>query len=291
MTSSAPLPVAPAASSAPNAGCIVVVPMYRADLLAYERVALERCLEVLHRHAIAIVKPRQLDLSALQGRYGLKRLESFDDDFFKGIGGYNRLMLSDGFYARFADHAYLLVHQLDAFVFEDRLQAWCDRGYDYVGAPWLPHPWVPSRGAMLYGRVRRTVARWTDRRDARSHGVHGAQYMYAVGNGGFSLRRVASMRATIAALPQLAQSYRRSGQLFANEDMFFSVAANRFRQRVKVPDFREAAGFAWELQPAVARALNGGQLPFGCHAWNKLHRDDWRPIFASFGHRLDALVA
>ena len=32
----------------------------------------------------------------------------------------------------------MLIHQLDAFVFEDKLMDWVKRGFDYIGAPWLP---------------------------------------------------------------------------------------------------------------------------------------------------------
>lgn len=281
---------APTGAVTGSSAACVVIPIYRPGLLPFEKVALERCLAVLAAHDIFVIKPRSLVLTDLVAAYGLHRLESFDDEYFKGIGGYNRLMLSDDFYARFADYRYLLIHQLDAFVFEDQLQAWCDRGYDYLGAPWLPAPSAPQGAAAIYTAARRRLSRWIDRRDPAHGSTHGAQYMYAVGNGGFSLRRVARMREVLRSLASTAQRYRQAGQLFANEDIFFSVAANRFRRRVRVPDFREAAGFAWELQPALARSLNQGRLPFGCHAWNKLHRDDWRPIFAGLGHDLDRLL-
>ena len=45
-------------------------------------------------------------------------------------------MLSAEFYERFLNSKYLLIYQLDAYVFKDELTAWCNRGFDYVGAPW-----------------------------------------------------------------------------------------------------------------------------------------------------------
>lgn len=44
-------------------------------------------------------------------------------------------MLSAEFYDRFAAYEYVLIYQLDAFVFADRLAEFCQMGYDYIGAP------------------------------------------------------------------------------------------------------------------------------------------------------------
>ena len=32
----------------------------------------------------------------------------------------------------------MLIYQLDAYVFKDELLNWANKGYDYIGAPWLP---------------------------------------------------------------------------------------------------------------------------------------------------------
>ena len=64
-------------------------------------------------------------------------METFDPAYFTSIQGYNRLLLSTEFYQRFLGSAYLLICQLDVFVFRDELAGWVARGYDYVGAPWV----------------------------------------------------------------------------------------------------------------------------------------------------------
>jgi len=269
----------------------IVIPCYRPTLRPFEDLALRQCRSVLSAYDTFFAKPTSLDLASVAARHGIQKAESFDDRFFQGIGGYNQLMLSDEFYARFARYDYLLIYQLDAFVFRDELMTWCTKGYDYVGAPWLPHDRpAPSRGQALYALARQYAYRWGNVVDPAAQGAHKGQYMYAVGNGGLSLRRIAAMRSVLKALPAQAEAYRRIDGKVHHEDMFFSIEANRYLPRVKVPSFREAAGFAWEQQPAVARELNNGQLPFGCHGWNKLHADEWRPVFASYGHSLDELI-
>lgn len=276
--------------SAKSQQACVVVPIYRSTLLPYEQVALGRCDEVLDAHDVVLAKPASLDLTQVLKSHPRCRVEAFDDDYFKGVAGYNRLMLSDEFYARFEAYDYVLIHQLDAFVFKDELGHWCNQGYDYIGAPWLPDSSVPSPLDLLKAATRRKLGRLVNRLDANAGGMHATQYMFAVGNGGFSLRRVQSMRRALAALGSRTDDYRRARMTLNSEDLFFSVEVNRYRRRLRIPDVGVAAGFSWERNPAVARVLNGGSLPFGCHAWNKLHRDDWTPVFEQFGYSLDRIL-
>jgi hypothetical protein len=277
-------------SAARTPTACVVIPCYQATLRPFEEVSLQQCRKVLGAHDTIIVKPASLDLTALCARHGITRVESFADRFFDGVPGYNQLMLSDEFYARFAAWDYLLIHQLDAFVFRDELIAWCQAGHDYIGPPWLPPRATPSRLDELYIKARQYAYRWANVQDPAAKGAHKGQYMYAVGNGGFSLRRIAALRSVLKALAPGVEAYGRHDGRVHHEDIFFAIEANRYWPRVKVPSFREAVGFGWETQPTQARELNHGRLPFGCHGWNKLHRDEWRPVFAEFGHSIDELL-
>jgi hypothetical protein len=149
---------------------------------------------------------------------------------------------------------------------------------------------VPSWRNYLRIHLRRTAYRWINRADRHLPGIHRSQYMYSVGNGGFSLRRVSAMREVLRSLHSRAEEYRRTDGGFHNEDVFYCIEANRFVNRIKVPGIREASAFSWEHQPTVAAKLSGGKLPFGCHGFNKLHRDEWRPIFSRLGYSLDDLL-
>jgi hypothetical protein len=98
------------------------------------------------------------------------------------------------------------------------------------------------------------------------------------------------MRRVLAELDQLAEGYRLAVASRWHEDIFFSVEANRYRKRIRIPNARESARFSWETNPRVAARLTRGKLPFGCHAWDKLHRNAWRPIFARLGYSIDSLL-
>ena len=48
---------------------------------------------------------------------------------------YSDYVLSSEFYDTFKAYDYMLLYQLDAFVFEDRLMEFWELKYDYIGAP------------------------------------------------------------------------------------------------------------------------------------------------------------
>jgi hypothetical protein len=279
----------------------VVIPVFRASLTRAERAALERCHSVLQRYPVAMAAPEGLDCTALSARYPALRKEGFPDQYFASAHAYNCLMLADEFYARFAQYEYILLHQLDAFVFEDQLSDWCERGYDYVGAPWIWSIREPTLPYRVYTAALRRICRLIARpraNDSPPDTFFYRQLAYAAGNGGFSLRRVASMRRALARLPERADLYRNAKPSVRaeratgrwGEDVFFSVEANRYRGCVRVPRFKTAATFAWETSPTIAARVAGIALPFGCHGWDKLHTGDWRPVFARLGYDLDELL-
>jgi hypothetical protein len=269
----------------------VVIPHYQEALARSEQASLDRCMAVLRSYPTVLVKPQGLAFRALLAAYPTLRAESFPDQSFASVYEYNRLMLSDDFYARFASYRYILIYQLDAFVFSDQLAAWCRRGYDYIGAPWLP-PELPAESLKdrLAASLLRYLHRVVDESHFASGGAHYLQYQYRTGNGGFSLRRVARMRDVLRKLESRVQRYRESSHPTFNEDLFFSIEANRYWPVLKIPGWRRALQFSWELQPAMSQRYNHGVLPFGCHGWNKLHRDEWRAIFAGAGLSLDDIL-
>ncbi|KAA6323881.1 hypothetical protein EZS27_026729 [termite gut metagenome] len=118
----------------------VIIPIYRSFLSENERISLDRTYHVLKNHPIVVVKPDSLKTNTLSENYPALIFESFDDAYFRSLSGYNQLMLSEEFYERFADAGYILICQLDVYIFKDELKEWCLKGYDYIGAPWLVRP-------------------------------------------------------------------------------------------------------------------------------------------------------
>lgn len=257
----------------------VVIPVYKQVMEAEEKISLRQTFRVLGNHPVVLVCPNDLSVSeyeklALSEKVDLA-IERFEDGFFEGIDGYNRMLLSESFYQRFSTYNYILICQPDAYVFEDQLEEWCEKGYDYVGAP-------------LFGRYSDTDFHFNQGR---------------VGNGGFSLRRVRAYldffggkkhvfqfkdipgRIGFRKKPYtrwlvwllVALGWRNKPRSFAkhwsyNEDVFWSELSDGTNYALKKPSVLEALHFAFERFPSETFAITQ-KLPFGCHAWRKYQYD------------------
>ena len=262
----------------------VVIPVYKSIPDADERASLKQCCRVLGCHPIVLVTSPQLDISAYDAVFRqyhvVAERRTFDTRFFASIGGYNELMLDAAFYRAFSDTEYILIHQLDAWVFRDELLCWCSKDYDYIGAPWFK----------------------------RNGPFASEKKLFAVGNGGFSLRRV---RACLDVLEHRGPFKKRLRDIlgkrhnrlivhlkrmyfnrlqklkFANtvdffrsvnlrhEDLFWGLDTQGSHVPFRVAPLDEAIRFAFESHPRLLFELNGDRLPFGCHAWHRHEPDFW----------------
>ncbi|HEY5757474.1 MAG TPA: DUF5672 family protein [Steroidobacter sp.] len=263
---------------------IVVVPLYTTKLSADDVMSLQRTIAVLGKHPLAIICPEGLDLSPLDNLLhpGTPAVERFPPTYFKGVEGYNQLMLSTQFYSRFAAYEYLLICQTDVFVFEDKLEYWCGRGYDYIGAPWIGSP-RNAFNKLMFGLTNLL------RRRKRSE-----EQLFKVGNGGFSLRKVAMMQRIVAEQRTdiehaLANPNRHRHHI---EDVYFSLLARKKIPEMRIPDYVEAVDFCIDRKPALAISINGGRLPFACHGFNKPKvRGFWAPILANIASQRTTGIA
>ena len=99
---------------------VVVIPVYKAALSNDERASLSRCFSVLHRYPIVFISPEGLDWEPITELFTPDRVEYFSADYFSSKVAYNALMLSPMFYKRFLAWDYMLLYQLDAWVFSGR---------------------------------------------------------------------------------------------------------------------------------------------------------------------------
>lgn len=257
----------------------VVVPVYKTVLENYEEISLRQCCKILGDHSLFLIKPEDLDLTAYLPFFKKSgyQTEMFSNHFFEDIKGYNGLMLSAEFYERFSKYDFILIYQLDAFVFKDELLFWCEQEFDYIGAPWIERDkWKRRIRSYLHYRFNRKQT------DSILPTVW--QFYNRVGNGGFSLRRVEKFYNLCKAERTLIDFYNANNESkFFNEDVFWSLEVNRSRKRLSIPDYKMAIHFSIEQQPELAMELMRGTLPFGLHGIN-VYPDFWRPYIHRAGY-------
>lgn len=258
----------------------VAIIAYRAKPNDDELASLRQCLAILGKHPLLLICPESLQISTYQyeaDRLGTQLLPvRFSDRWFRSVLTYNRLMLSIDFYERLRMYEYLLIYQLDAWVFSDELDMWCARGYSYIGAPFF-----------------------NDRHEL---------FPFA-GNGGFSLRRIPDFINLLRGFSNMRKcNYKfctvrlpsktkprgylkhilHCGEMclcrvstkwycrlmWEHEDFIFAKAFS-FLGEKHIPLPHEAAHFAFERCPELLFTWTNGKLPFGCHAYKKYGQTFW----------------
>lgn len=256
---------------------VIVIPVYRSDPKKEEIASLKQCFSILGHYDIVLLTYQGLicdayDRVAKEFKIELKHV-FFDESFFGSVEGYNRLCLDRMFYNRFIDYEYMLIYQLDAWVFRDELSHWCSKGYDFIGAPW-------------FKKVK----------DQFSY-----DFSEFIGNGGLSLRRISfCLRALNYKRPIFSWKWllNKSGSCnllkflpksvgvhnnrnwfvmkedkpAINEDLFFSFFKYSY-MNCHFPNLEEALKFSFEVHPSYMFELNHKVLPFGCHAYRKYEYD------------------
>ena len=106
-----------------------VTPVYRNDVTPAERTSLTALHRILGRYERVLVAPPGIDAPA---GFTFTTTLRFDASYFASVRAYSRLLLDDAFYAALSGFDFILIYQLDAYVFRDDLEEWARRGYDYV---------------------------------------------------------------------------------------------------------------------------------------------------------------
>lgn len=252
---------------------IITHAYYRPHLSADEKISLEHLKKYLNKYDKYLVVPDDVNVNDIK-QNGFRFIK-FPRKHFVSAEAYNKLLLSEEYYQAFKDYKFILIYQLDALVFSDRLMYWCHKGYDNISAPWF---------YSIIGFF-----------------THKEGYPISGGNGGFSLRKVESCLKVLKRVNKEAkrssnqswirrfwyylaiitgQSHKiwlkaRAEEYPFNEDGFWSLEAPKYLSGFKVAPFKVAIRFSFETFPRVCFFFNKRRLPFGCHAWGKYDRGFW----------------
>lgn len=239
----------------------VVIPVYKEKLSESENISLNRCKKVFKDYPKVLIAPTNLNLDRYFEICSDLEVVRFEKKYFDDIKGYNRLMLSSSFYQQFVKYKYILIHQLDVFIFGNELKDWCNRNYDYIGAPWF------NDGIKIFLKIIRRNSIFNALKLLSTKKLN-----YKSGNGGLSLRKVQSCLECLSIQEKLVSNWEQ-----INEDIFWSFFSIKNGGEFNIPDFRTALQFAIEKKPRKAFKLNECRLPFGVHAWEKWDKKFWDP--------------
>lgn len=216
----------------------IVIPVYKyfKDLDNNERNSYYQCLNILYK--------RINDIYVIGGNneilksYQEVNNQLFDNIYFNSIRAYNSLCLRNEFYKRFFDlkYDYMLIYQLDAWIFEDKIDYFINEGYDFYGAPWF-----------------------------KGFGQYDTNEIIGAGNGGFSLRN-------IKRLMDICFLYKVPKEI--NEDGFFAIYCAKNHLLLNYPS-QKALYFSFECFPEKCYEYTNHILPMGCHKYIYYNKKFW----------------
>ncbi len=248
---------------------VVVIPVYKEQPSGEELRSLRQCIRILGKHDICLFGPADLNLSLYDSEFKKEgvtySVEHFDSHYFKSQRGYNKLMLTRAFYERFRHWDYMLIYQLDAFVFSDQLDEWCIKGYDYIGAPFLKlNKEVDSVNSGNGGFSLRRIQSFINAFDITGKVLHAKGLRMLYRNRG-PLRRHPLTILGMFGYSNHLENFLSKEEL--NEDLFYSMLGDS-SLKWNVATTPVAMFFAFEGRPSFLFSLTR-QLPFGCHAYLK----------------------
>lgn len=270
---------------------VIVIPIYKFQLDYFEEISLKQLGKVVgNKYLIVFFGPEGLDTSyykSISDPLFNYSFVFFNRKYFRDLISYSKLCISPEFYRVFSSFEFLLIYQVDAFLFKDDLEDWCKKGYDYIGAPFFNHGKIEAENNY-----------------------------FGVGNGGFSLRKIDSMlrvittnnkiydRTDIIKLKEgknikgriyyemiyylghiglLNSSHHLLGTFSGYEDFFWGYFVGPKLSWMKFPKYEEALKFSFEYSCDKLYKDNNYELPTGCHAWQKIDRQFWIPHFKKLG--------
>jgi hypothetical protein len=225
---------------------IILIPIYKSSMTTLEELSLRQCLNIMKRHSFSFFCPQSLDISAYLHILSEYQMHAafirFPNNNFHTIEDYSLLLLTKKFYSYFLDYDFMLIYQLDSWVFRDDLNYWCAKNYDYIGAPWFEFSDKLNKFILIEPS----------------------------GNGGFSLRKITTF-VQVTSLIDCFRIYKNrylkmQDDLFKNynEDRIIVDWFPRFMLDFKIAQTHDAMRFSFERSPEILFSLTK-ELPFGCH--------------------------
>ena len=229
----------------------IVIPIYKENLDIIDKISLTRLDKVINnKYDIFLVKPKDLNTEEyykILDKSCVQEIE-FKKSYFKSTDTYSQLCIQYSFYNKFSKYEYMYIYQTDCYLVKDDLEFWCNKGYDYIGAPIIA-----------------TDAGWKNYRNEN-------EYVPQVGNGGFSLRKVSVFKDLTNPKGEFREYYRLTDEILEKvkfEDKYFCNDLYNFYDLTR-PNWIESLSFALDMNVDVLynkKIISG--LPTGIHAWPK----------------------
>lgn len=216
-----------------NNDCIIMIPIYKQFLSKTEDASLRQVIKILgNSYELCICCPFNIftDYYTYKYNYNFSYLQCNNNYFVKQMS-YSWLCEEAEWYKCFQNYKFMLIYQLDGWIFKNEIDKFVKLDYDYIGSPWRA-------------------------------GINSLTHNEMVGNGGISLRKIETF---INICTNLDLS--KYNQAFVNlEDLLF---CHMLKDQLNIAPVKDAIPFCVDQDPEYWYNKNNKQLPMATHGWEK----------------------
>jgi len=256
----------------------VLMPFHKTKMNFYEQISFVNNTKRLNNYPIYLLLPENTNATPFLSIVPDINVLYFPRKYFDTYQGANLLWLEPLIYEQFKNYTFVLKCELDAFIFRDELIDWCNKDYNYVGAPWLNNQSV--KNSYQFATFSKNIV---IRNIKKLLSYQNRDKEFFVGNGGLSLRKVSVFLRLSKLLPFLVPNIYK---VELQEDVIWSIYATSYFPFFKAADYKTALHFSIETNPKHCFEIIGNTLPFGCHAWYKYDINFWKPFIEAEGYDL-----
>jgi hypothetical protein len=231
-----------------------------------------------NKRDIVFILPKSFSSSYLKKKYKSINFYFVDNNLLSSAKEYNKFLITKKYYNIFDGYEYLLVYQLDTWVFSLDFEYFMDLGFDLIGAP------IFSENRHLEIEI-----------------INGC-------NGGISLRKLQSFKRILdkpfffnlnslycdigfgnhlnepikvfmkRLISRFIVFYKPDffWPIHLNEDLYWSVIVPKFDREFKVASTNYSIGFCFDQFPQFLYEKNNNRLPLFVHALEKYDYTFWK---------------
>ena len=265
----------------------VCIPIYKSELNEFEIISIKSHIFKLKAHDIFLLVPKSkkdeiiLNLSNNNIPDSLYRLHEVNDYCLDGYEHYNYLLLSPSFYKFYESYSHILIAQMDAYTFSDRLIEWCKSELDYIGAPcfqyknyWTNKLFFCGVGGFSLRSIDKTlkvleknptIFKYQDlKRYLKESNLKGKIVLY--------FKYIITKILKKDRLKRDIKIHRFTSRffnlfIFLNEDVSYAYYLPKYFNSFKVGNYIQSSNFCIDWNVNVLLKQISSAVPFGAHAW------------------------
>lgn len=280
------------------ATCSIVIPFHEEFPKNMYLESFINTVNIFRNYDVTVCLPNNVDPSFFiewSSSNGRKiSVINLKEGFLGSLDAYNKMAMSVEFYKLFEQYDYILIVQLDAWVFRDELDKWLSKEVDYIGAPWFLTEGKNPLAKLLAKRAKSNIR---------------LALIPFGGNGGFCLRKInthirilnnyekklsirrfsqllffllknARVGLSLLGLKRLYQlitdprNFRTKYNVY--EDVMLSIVIPILNRDFRILDSFESLAFALETrQSEILAQYSQFSLPFAVHGWDKYNNENF----------------